>query len=156
MGIQFSENGSVAEIVNQSYLMDCPENDDVMMIDPEKGSQEWASFTLFKDFLFPKSLYHKTKVEEIEELKNWGYDKVLKKVWTCFDLVLGMLCGHCFPCKSAMKEGAGVMIPFWGNFLGAVRLRATKYPRKILRKILPNKLYEMLKVLFYKSHTLMK
>ena len=67
MGIQFSENGSVAEVVNESYLVDCPDHDDVMMIDPVKGTQEWASFTLFQDFLFPKSLYHKTKKEEIEE-----------------------------------------------------------------------------------------
>lgn len=129
MGIQFSENGSVAEIVDESYLVDCPERGDEMMIDPVKGSEEWASYTMFKDFLFPKSLYHKTKREEVEELKNLGYDKVLKKVWTCFNPVLGMPCGHCFPCKSAMKEGAGTMVPFAGYVLGGLRL----YYNKILK-----------------------
>lgn len=131
MGIQFSENGSVAEIVDESCLVDCPDRDDVMMMDPVAGSQEWASYTIFKDCLFPKSLYHKTKAEEIEELKSWGYDKVLKKVWTCFDPVLGMPCGHCFPCKSAMKEGASMMVPFAGYALGALRL----YYRKIRQKM---------------------
>lgn len=131
MGIQFSENGSVAEIVDESCLVDCPEHDDVMMMDPVAGSQEWASHTLFKDFLFPKSLYHKTKKEEVEDLRNLGYDKVLKKVWTCFDPVLGMPCGHCYACKSAMKEGAGMLVPFAGYTLGGIRL----YYRKIRQKM---------------------
>ena len=151
MGIQFSENGSVAEIVDESYLMDCPDHEDVMMIDPEKGSQEWASYTLFKDFLFPKSLYHKTKREEIEELKNLGYDKVLKKVWTCFNPVLGMPCGHCFACKSAMKEGAGMMIPFTGYILGGLRLYYGKFlknTKKLLRQILPQKVYKTLRSIY--------
>ena len=131
MGIQFSENGSVAEIVDESCLVDCPEHGDVMMMDPVKGSQEWASYTIFKDCLFPKSLYHKTKKEEVEELRNLGYDKVLKKVWTCFDPVLGMPCGHCYACKSAMKEGAGMLVPFAGYALGALR----QYYRKIRQKM---------------------
>ena len=65
MGIQFSENGSMVKVVDEANLVDCPDYNDVMMIDPVKGAQEWASFTLFQDFLFPKSLYHKTKKEEI-------------------------------------------------------------------------------------------
>ena len=151
MGIQFSENGTVVKVVDEAYLIDCPDNDDVMMIDPERGSQEWASYTLFKDILFPKSLYHKTKREEIEELKNLGYDKVLKKVWTCFHPVLGMPCGHCFPCKSAMKEGAGMMIPFTGYILGGLRLYYGKFlknTKKLLRRILPQKVYKMLRSIY--------
>ena len=151
MGIQFSENGSVVKVVDESFLMDCPDNEDEMMIDPEKGSQEWASYTLFQDFLFPKSLYHKTKVEEIEELKQLGYGNVLKKVWTCFNPVFGMPCGHCFACKSAMKEGAGELIPTVGYILGSLRLfyvKMLKLPKKILRRILPQKVYENLRNIF--------
>ena len=139
MGIQFSENGSVTEVVDESYLVDCPEHEDVMMIDPIKGSQEWASYTLFKDCLFPKSLYHKTKREEIEELRSQGYDKVLKKVWTCFHPVFGMPCGHCFPCKSARKEGTGVLVPFAGYVLGGIRLyyhKLLNYFKRILKRIM--------------------
>lgn len=134
MGIQFSENGTVVKVVDDSTLIDCPDHDDVMMIDPVKGSQEWASYTVFKDFLFPKSLYHKTKREEVEELKRQGYDKVLKRVWTCFKPVLGMPCGHCFPCRSAMKEGAGVMVPFVGYVLGGIRLYYDKILKYFKRK----------------------
>ena len=35
MGIQFSEGGSVVEVDDESYLTACPDNSDVMMIDPE-------------------------------------------------------------------------------------------------------------------------
>ncbi len=142
MGIQFSENSSVVKVIDQSYLIDCPDNDDVMMMDPVAGSQEWASYTIFKDILFPKSLYHKTKREEIEELKSWGYDKVLKKVWTCFNPVLGMPCGHCFACKSARKEGAGMMVPLTGYILGGLRLYYGKILesfKRILRGVLPKR-----------------
>ena len=136
IGFQFSENGTVARLIDESCLMDCPDNGDVMMIDPERGSQEWASFTLFQDFLFPKSLYHKTKREEIEELKRLGYDKVLKKVWTCYAPVLGMPCGHCFPCQSAMKEGAGELIPTAGYILGGLRRccgKTLRFSKKLLK-----------------------
>ena len=151
MGIQFSESGSVVEIVDESYLTDCPDNDDEMIIDPEKGSREWASFTLFQDFLFPKSLYHKTKRDEIEELKRLGYDEVLKKVWTCFRPVFGMPCGHCFACQSAMKEGAGELIPKVGYVLGALRRycgKILRYPKKLLKRILPQRVYEALRSIY--------
>jgi hypothetical protein len=148
MGIQFSEGGSVVKVVDESYLTDCPDNNDVMMIDPEKGSHEWASYTLFQDFLFPKSLYHKTKREEIEELKRLGYDEVLKKVWTCFHPVLGMPCGHCFACQSARKEGAGELIPAVGYILGGIRYycgKILKHFKKLLKRILPQRVYNVLR-----------
>lgn len=151
MGIQFSKNGTVAKVVDESYLKDCPDNDDVMMIDPEKGSHEWASYTLFQDFLFPKSLYHKTKREEIEDLKRLGYDKVVKKVWTCFRPVLGMPCGHCFSCQSAKYEGAGELIPAVGYILGGIRQYCGKilgYSKKLLKRTLPQRVYDTLRSIY--------
>jgi len=151
IGLQFSKIGTVAKVVDQSYLMDCPDDDEVMMIDPEKGSHEWASFTLFQDFRFPKSLYHKTKREEIEELKRQGYDKVLKKVWTCFRPVFGMPCGHCFACQSAIYEGAGELIPKVGYKLGSIRQYFNKILtrfKKILKRILPQRGYNVLRSIY--------
>lgn len=152
IGLQFSENGSVVKVIDESVLMDCPDNSDVMIIDPVKGSHEWASFTLFHDFLFPKSLYHKTKIEEIEELKKLGYDKVLKNVWSCLSPVLGMPCGHCLPCRSALQEGAGMMVPFVGYILGGIRLyyrKTLRLSKNKLKRILPQRLYELYKLLRY-------
>ena len=154
MGIQFSKGGTVAKVLDESYLVDCPDDDDVRMIDPEMGSREWASYTLFQDFRFPKSLYHKTKREEIEELKRLGYDKVLKKVWTCFRPVLGMPCGHCFACQSAIYEGAGELIPKVGYRLGSIRLYfnriLTKF-KNVLKRILPQRVYNVLRSIYRKS-----
>lgn len=146
MGLQFSENGSVVKILDESVLIDDPDFDDVMMIDPEKGIEEWASYTLFKDFLFPKSLFHKTKSEEIEELKAQGYDEVLKHIWSCYHPIFGMPCGHCFPCRSAKKEGAGQTIPFWGNFFGAI----IYYVKTILKVVLPSRISDGLKNIYHK------
>lgn len=153
MGIQFSANGSVVKVVDESCLMDCPDDGDVMMIDPVKGSHEWASFTMFQDFLFPKSLYHKSKVDEIEELKRLGYETVLKKVWSCFWPVFGMPCGHCFACQSAMQEGAGELIPKVGYMLGSIRLYYNKILRrlkKLLKRILPQRVYKVLRRIYRK------
>ena len=153
MGIQFSKNGTVSKVIDESYLVDCPDDYDVMMIDPEKGSHEWASFTLFRDFRFPKSLYHKTKREEVEELKRLGYDKVLKKVWTCFTPVFGMPCGHCFACQSARYEGAGELIPKVGYMLGSIRLffyKILSRIKKLLKRILPQRVYKMLRSIYRK------
>lgn len=153
MGIQFSKSGTVAKVVDESYLIDCPDDDDVMMIDSEKGSHEWASYTLFQDFRFPKSLYHKTKREEIEELKRLGYDKVLKKVWTCFRPVFGMPCGHCFACQSAIYEGAGELIPKVGYMLGSIRQDYKKFlahSKNLLRRVLPQRVYNVLRGIYKK------
>ena len=154
MGIQFSKGGTVAKVVDEAFLMDSPDDDEVMMIDPEKGSHEWASYTLFKDFRFPKSLYHKTKREEIEELKRLGYGKVLKRVWTCFRPVLGMPCGHCFACQSAIYEGAGELIPKVGYMLGSIRQYYNKILtrlKKLLKRILSQRVYKVLRRIYRKS-----
>lgn len=150
MGVCFSTLGAIGRVIDTSSLVSHPLYSDLLMIDPEKGQEEWASYTLFKDFLFPRSLFHKEKKDEASELSNDGYAEVAKKVWTCYNPIFGMPCGHCGPCRSAKLEGTGYMIPFMGNFLGAVRKGATKYPRKAIRKILPNRLYMILRRLVRK------
>ena len=140
MGITFSKNGTVARVLSPSVLVDCPDRDDVMMVDPEKGRQEWASFTLFENILFPKSLFQKDKSDEIAELKRWGYGKVLRHVWTCCDPIFGLPCGHCFPCKSASQEGAREMTSFWGHLFGSIRIPFRKIHScltRILRHLRP-------------------
>ena len=123
MGIRFSQHG-LGRVIAPSSLTTYSGYDDVVtMMDtaPQQGKFEQAVYTLFHDFLFPKSLAQKQKRDEAEALKQWGYEDVLKKVWFCFTPVFGMPCGHCGPCRSAKREGIGYMIPFIGNFCGAIR-----------------------------------
>lgn len=146
LGIQFSKNGSLVKILDESELISHPQYNDVMLIDPVKGQENYASYILFRDFLFPKSLFHKMKNEEVEVLKKEGYDLVLKNVWSCFSPIWGLPCGHCFACRCAKKEGVGDMIPVIGNMLGWARMAGGKS----LRKILPSKAYERIRYIIKK------
>ena len=77
----------------------------MIMIDPVKGSQEWASYTMFKDFLFPKSLYHKTKREEVEELKALGYGQGAKKGVDLFHPSVRHAVWPLFPMQECHERG---------------------------------------------------
>ena len=145
MGIQFSPHGSIGRAIDTSFLVEHPIYHDIMMIDPKKEQEDWASYTVFQYFHFPKSLFHKDKSEEARELIDNGYGEVLKNIWSCHNPIFGMACGHCGPCRSAKAEGTGYMIPFMGNLLGAVRWMVLKILTTVLRKILPPKLYNKLK-----------
>lgn len=114
MGLQFSPNGSVAKNIDKTLLIPHPDADyDVQIIDKTRADQD--TINVFGRFYFPKSLYHKTKGEEVEILRTNGYEKVLKHIWFCFDPMWGYPCGHCFPCRSSEKEG--VPLPHIGKIL---------------------------------------
>lgn len=114
IGIQFSPNGTVARYVDESLLIHHPDiNYNVQVIDKTRSNQD--TLAVFGNFCFPKSLYHKTKREEIEILRRDGYEKVLKHVWFCFNPIWGFPCGQCAPCVSSEKEG--VLVPRMGKVL---------------------------------------
>jgi 7-cyano-7-deazaguanine synthase len=114
MGIQFSPNGTVARYVDEALLIHHPDMDyNVQIIDKTRSNQD--TLTVFGNFCFPKSLFHKTKRDEIEILRRDGYEKVLKHVWFCFNPTWGFPCGQCAPCVSSEKEG--MKIPRIGKML---------------------------------------
>lgn len=114
MGLQFSPNGTVANVIDESLLVHHPDsNYDVLVIDKNRADQD--TLTVFGRFCFPKSLFHKSKKEEIDTLRRDGYEEVLKHVWFCFFPNWGFPCGHCPPCHSYEKEG--VRLPFIGKLL---------------------------------------
>ena len=124
MGIQFSPNGTVARHVDEKLLIPHPDpNYDVMVIDKDRAAQD--TLTVFGGFCFPKSLFHKSKKEEIETLRRDGYEKVLKHVWFCFHPTWGFPCGNCPPCQSYEKEG--VRLPLIGKYLYIIN---HLYPKK--------------------------
>ena len=131
MGLQFSPNGSVVRAVDETLLIPYPnQNYDVLMIDKTKADQD--TLNVFGGFCFPKSLYHKTKKEEVEILQKDGYAKVLKHIWFCFNPIWGYPCGHCAPCVSYEKEG--MRLPWIGKFLYSyMESSKKKHKDKILR-----------------------
>lgn len=84
-----------------------------MIIDKDRAAQD--TLIIFGGFCFPNSLFHKSKKEEIDTLRQEGYENVLKHVWFCFHPTWGFPCGHCHPCHSYEKEG--VMLPLTGKIL---------------------------------------
>ena len=114
MGLQFSPNGSVAKCIDESLLVPHPNpNYDVLILDKTRAEQD--AINVYGSFCFPKSLYHKTKKEEIDILRKDGYGKVVNHVWFCFKPILGFPCGHCAPCVSSEIEG--IKIPRIGKML---------------------------------------
>ena len=132
MGIQFSPNGSVAYAIDEALLIPHPDSDyDVLVIDKDRADKETLS--IFGRFCFPKSLYHKTKREEIDILRREGYDKVVRNVWFCFKPVWGYPCGHCSPCVSFKNEG--VKLPLVGEWLYAINSHFSKKKKHIILKL---------------------
>lgn len=118
MGIQFSPIGSIAKFIDETLLIPHPDsNYDVQIIDKTRASKD--TLTVFGNFCFPKSLYHKNKSEEIEILRQEGYGNIVKHVWFCFDPLWGYPCGHCTPCISFEEEG--VRLPYMGKMLYRIR-----------------------------------
>lgn len=118
MGLQFSPNGTIVKAFDESLLIPYLDADyDVLMIDQSRADEDTVN--LFGNFYFPRSLYHKTKKEEIKELYAMGYKKVVKHTWSCFNPIWGYPCGHCFPCRSFEKEG--VKIPITGKILYSIK-----------------------------------
>lgn len=118
MGLQFSPHGSIAKVIDETSLIPySDDNYDVQIIDKTRASKD--CLTVFGNFCFPKSLYHKNKSEEIEILRQEGYGNIVKHVWFCFDPLWGYPCGHCAPCISFEKEG--VRLPYMGKMLYRIR-----------------------------------
>lgn len=76
---------------------------------------------IYKNILFPKCIVGISKVQEWEELHQWGFGDVAKLTWFCHNPVLGMTCGHCNPCKDALHEGMAFRVSQLGHFCGTCR-----------------------------------
>lgn len=92
---------------------------EVYNIIPEKSSPEGA--LIFKNLLLPATLWHKSKLEEVEGYKALDFEHIITKTWFCHHPVLGMPCGQCNPCKDSLNEGLAFRVPLIGRILGATR-----------------------------------
>lgn len=86
---------------------------------------------MFENLLFPATLWHMTKLDEVVAYKNLGFKNSLTKTWFCHAPILGLPCGHCNPCKDCLNEGMAFRVPRFGYFLGAIRNNFIEVVRKI-------------------------
>ena len=89
--------------------------DGVLKIDPAQSTE--AGRLLFSRFALPAHIWDIFKPEEAKEMEDLGYGDVFRKTWFCHRPVLGMPCGHCNPCRDAVRDGMGWRIPWLGRKL---------------------------------------
>lgn len=101
--------------VAQAFLSECApvcEGEGVAAVlkaDMSKCSAEGGRF--LGKMLLPKRIWDLYKKDEIHEMQTLGYDDVFKLTWFCHRPILGMPCGHCAPCKTAIRDGLGWRVP---------------------------------------------
>ncbi len=72
------------------------------VLDKQVSSQDLIA--VFGNFRFSLA-WDYTKMDEIDQFKQLGFEESLKKTWFCFTPINGKPCGVCSPCKSAIGDG---------------------------------------------------
>lgn len=91
----------------------------VYYIDTEHGSKDIR--LLFENMLFPATMWHMSKLDEVKGFKDLGFEHSINKTWFCHRPIWGLPCGHCNPCKDCLNEGLAFRIPKLGYALGEIR-----------------------------------
>ena len=47
----------------------------------------------------------------LRNIKEWGYDDVMRNIWFCYYPVNGKPCGRCRPCQQKMECGMDWLLP---------------------------------------------
>lgn len=84
---------------------------------PDPASLTEKGRILFRNYALPYGIWNMFKLDEAAEMKTLGYGDVFDLTWFCHRPVFGMPCGHCNPCKDAIRDGFGYRIPAAGRLL---------------------------------------
>lgn len=76
-------------------------------LNPEKSSKE--IMLVLGWFRFP--IITRTELDMLEQIKQWGYEDVMKLIWFCHIPVKGKPCGCCHPCDVKMESEMGFLLP---------------------------------------------
>lgn len=83
------------------------EDSGVWIIDPDRSSEECN--LLFGGFRFP--IINVTEVEMVNNIKQWGYEDIMKMIWFCHSPIKGRPCGICRPCQQKMECNMQFLLP---------------------------------------------
>ena len=72
-----------------------------LYIDIQKTDPLFAE--LFKNLVWPIMDISRKKM--VTDLKEWGYDGILKLIWFCYESVNGKPCGFCDNCRKKIEDG---------------------------------------------------
>ena len=121
IGLQFSHYGNIVRCIeeNSKFLHVDDDSYHALMIDPDHSLLDVQN--VFGRFVFPLSIYHKSKQDEVLMMRKLtGDDSITLKTWFCHHPILGLPCGHCHPCLDVIHEGMSWRIPRLGYFLGQI------------------------------------
>ena len=121
VGLENSPRSKAMKVIKEECQLAIDETNDQSsyMIVKKKSSRD--AVLLFENLRFPSTLWKMSKLEEIEEMKQLGLEKIIMKTWFCHRPIFGMACGHCNPCKDALNEGLGFRVSWGGYLLGTIR-----------------------------------
>lgn len=72
--------------------------EDTYIMDPETANE--VGKYAFAHFSFP--IIDKTEVQMAENIKKWGYEDVMSRIWFCHNPINGEQCGLCRACEVKM------------------------------------------------------
>lgn len=76
-------------------------------INHEKSSKEGN--LVLGWFTFP--IITRTETDMLEQIKDWGYEDIMKHIWFCHKPVNGKPCGLCHPCDVKMESKMEWLLP---------------------------------------------
>lgn len=123
VGLECSERGKASNTIKAETSLILEENGNykVYHIDQQSDKSTKEGITLFKNILLPATLWQMSKLDEIEEFKQLGFEHIISKTWFCHRPIWGLPCGHCNPCKDCLNEGLEFRVPLLGYILGEIR-----------------------------------
>ena len=77
-----------------------------MRIDPSSAP---ALVALLGDFEFP--IMDTTEPEMRKQIKDWGYEDIMREIWFCHRPIKGEPCGVCNPCSSKIAGHMDFLLP---------------------------------------------
>lgn len=67
----------------------------------DKANTLSECYTLFGNMTFP--IIDKTEVQMLQNIRDWGYEDVMKQIWFCHNPIKLKPCGFCRPCQQKME-----------------------------------------------------
>ena len=112
------------------------ENVSRLRIDPQNSTKELIALLGKLDF----PILDKTEHDMLNNVKEWGYEDIMKNIWFCHSPIDGKPCGICNPCKQKIESDMEFLLSKEAlHRYNKVKSLQKVFGRKIARKIVRRK-----------------
>ena len=81
------------------------------VVDKDASSEDCS--LVLGGFSYP--IIHTTELEMKKNVREWGYEDVMSRIWFCHKPIKGKACGFCRPCQIKMGSGMSFLLPASGR-----------------------------------------